>query len=448
MNNSSRTTSEIIIFAFILSLSNISLAVDYSYGVSTQYEDSNNLSGQIGGEDGQALTYGLNLEFDSATLREFEIEFTGSISKINYLVDTLEDETIKEIEANVFYKPLQSNFTLFSLLNVGTAPVNRFQPQNVNNIRDELTIAVRPSYAIPITKLDNINIGYSYVDLQLEDVAVIQQFQASSNTTKTILLDYEKTVNATNLFSLNYSKGMTDFDQNQAVGAIDYDQDDLFLRWVVTGQTNQLQVDFGKSKITDEFGEDLSLSLKSISYNRQINTENSLALSFSKSFSSLLNTNQATNTVTTNGQNNLNAAQIVEDYTASFIHNGSLLTATVGYSDTQIRQAFTQNVEKRKTVQANVTYLLSRILSNSGRSNIRLNYSKSESDFDSLITNITAREIEAYSITFNYVLSSKFAVATAYTVRDNFSDSLNLLQTQIDSKGFSIQFSYRDNGRF
>lgn len=431
----------------LLSASSLVNGADYSYAFNTSYEVSDNLSGLQGGIEGEATTIGLNFSFGSTTYREWEVELNGSISKINYSVDSLFSETNKEIEANVLYKPLQSHFTMFSLLNIGQAPINRFETQEVNNTRDEVILAIRPLYSFPITKIDTLNIGYAYVDTKLEDVDTVQAFQISSNISSNFILNYEKSINATNRISLNLSKGKTNFDDAFDQGAIDYDQEDVFIRWVVAGQTNQLQIEYGNSKIVDERSQDLDIKLQTLSYDRQINSENSLQLSYSKSFGNALNTNQATNTITIDQQNDLNTAQIVEDYSLNFTHNGNVLTSTVGFSNTNLNQVFTDNTEKRQSFQVGIVYRLSRILNNSGQSNIRVDYEKSESDFDTVRTTIVNNEIETYNVSYNYVYSSNFTVSLIYVSRDTMQLDLNLLDTLIESESVAIRFVYGDRGR-
>lgn len=441
------TNSKVYVSLFLLFISRALYAADYSYGVSSEYEDSDNISGLQAGAEGEVKTVGINFTFGSTNYREWEIELNGGISNIYYSTDELGDETLKELEANVLYKPLQSHFTMYTLVNSGVAPINRFQPQEVNNIRDELVIALRPLYSIPLTKIDTINIGYAYVDYQLEDVDTTVPFQISSNTATNFILNYEKEVNASNSISFNFGKGKTDFKDNIGFGAIDYEQDDLFLRWVVEGQTNQLQVEYGKSKIVDEFLQKLDISLQTFSFDRQINTENSLELSYSKSFGNVLDTNQATNTVTTSPPNDLNTAQIVEDHSFSYTHNGNVFNTTFGFSNTNLNQVFTENIEKRKSIQLELTYRLSRILNNSGLSNISFLYTKSESDFDTSRTDFVYHEVESYNVAYNYVYSSNFTISLIYASRDTSQLDINLLNIPIESESFSIRFAYGDRGR-
>lgn len=423
-------------------------ASEYSYSLNSQFEDSDNLSGRQGGEEGNAKTVGLSFQLGSTNFREWELEFSGALSRVTYSDESLSDETIKEIETNLFYKPLQSNFTLFSLLNVGQAPINRFETQDVNNTRDELTFALRPFYALPLTRLDALNIGYSYVDYQLEDIESAQPFQISSNTTSSFLINYEKKINATNQFSLNLSVGETDFDDTITLGAIDYQQDDVFMRWVVTGQTNQLQVEYGTSKIVDELQQKLDIKLQRLSYSRQLNRDNSLELNYSKSFGNALNTNQSTNTTTATQQNILNTAQIVEDYSLTYTRAGLLLDITIDFSDSQIKQVFTSNVEQRKSVGLALTYRMSRLINNSGQSNVRLSYNKSESEFDTVRTNFVSNEIENYTFSYNYVYSSNLLMSLAYNVRDTMQLDSDQVDTPIESKSVSIRIVYGDRGRF
>lgn len=425
-------------------------AVDYSYNLFSSIERSNNLGGFQDSQEGDAYSLGFGFDIESVEQAEWEVDLLGRVQKTRYSIDEFGDEDINELEANLFYKPKGSNFRLAALANVGQTPINRFQVQNINNKRDESTFAVRPSYFFSMTPSDRINIEYTVVKYHLEDVESDQLLinENSSNDYNSILLNYQKDFDKTNQVSINIRKAETDFKDDLELNAIDYDQEDYFLEWVVTGRTNQLQVDLGKSEIINQIDQVSDQELQRISYTRQITSDNQVTFEYSKGISNPIDTNRAANTISINDQTNLAQAQVTTDYSFQYTHTDRLLSGSFRFSDAEANQVFSDGIELRKSAQVALTYLLSDMTNNFSRSNLVINYSKSESDFESPLTTIIFNEIETYSLALNFVYSSDFAISLVHSIRDTIQTDNSLIESQVDSTSTLILFTYRDRGRF
>ncbi len=435
---------------FILLGSNVfyevAYAIDYSYAMNVGYEDSTNLRQVINGEDGQAQSVGLVFDLSSNLKREWDLNLNGNF-EITDFSENIQTQQIKGLQALGIYKPLESNFVLVSLIDVSQIPINRFQTQDVNNIRDQYAYAFKPSYYLSLTPTDKINFEYTFVDFNLEDIATTQIALNSSNVNNSVLVNYEKQINATNNITINLRTGNTDFDTLSLQGAIDYDQDDLFVRWLVVNTTNQFQFEYGFSKITDELNRKFDQAHKLFSFTRQINQANSFSLDYSDRFNNALNDNRATNTIAINQLNNLTTAQSLEQYSINYTIDKNYFTANLGLSDVKLVQVGTQNTEDRMALNFGATYILSRFLEESGRSNLQLNYSRSESDFDTTLTNFISNEVEIFNLTFNYVYSSNIIFSLGYNVRNVNQLDNSFTASSIDSKGIMFSFTYSDRGK-
>ncbi len=439
-----QTKIPLILLNFVFSAP--AFAIDYSYSVNAGYEDSTNLTQTVDGEDGSATSVGIVFDINSNLRREWDLNINGDFEVTDFS-DDLQTQKIKNLQALGTYKPLETNFVLVTLADVSQIPINRFQTQDINNIRDQYAYGFKPSYFFSLTPTDKINLEYTFVDFNLEDVDGIQVAINSSNVNNSALINYEKKINATNTLSLNLRSGDTDFDTLSLQGAVDYEQNDIFLRWLLVSSTNQLQIEYGFSKIKDELGREFDQNQKSLSFTRQINQTNSFTFDYSDRFSNALNTNLATNTISINQLNNLTTAQAVEEYAFNYNLDKNYFTANIGLSDSQLNQVGTQNTEQRKSFSLGASYVLSRILEGSGRSNIQLSYSKSESDFETTLTSFISNEIETYNLTYNYVYSNNIVISLGYRVRNANQIDLNFNASSIDSKGILLRFSYSDRGK-
>jgi len=421
-------------------------AAQYQYALNTQVEDSNNITGQLGGDEGEAYSLGLSFGLDSFQLREWDIDLNGQISSVEYSEDSLQNEELYDFQSTVLYKPLHSKFTLLTLANYGQVPINRFSTQEVNNVRDERAWVMRPRYYYSMTQTDRVNFEYTFFDYYLEETDQPVLGQNSTNVTQSFLVNYEKQVNPTNSLSLNLKTSETEYDESE-VNAIDYDRDDIFLRWVMRNSTNQIQIDLGESDIVDANQQELKQDLQVVSISRQINLNNSIELAYSNSFNNQLNTNENTNTVSVNQQNNFSRVQVVEEYSLNFTHDDSIFDFTLGFSDSEIDQVGSNNTEQRKQGSVGLTYSLTRLFNNGSRSSVRINYIKSESEFDTSFTAIAANEIDNYRIAFNYAFSSNFQISLEYSVRNTIQQNVDFTVNEIDTESTFINFIYSDRGR-
>jgi len=433
---------------FILSV-NLS-ALEYTYNFDLGYEDSNNLNQRVDGEAGQATDFGFGFNLTNSLQKEWDLDLTGRISRTNYSVDDLSDETLKDIAGNATYKSSTSNFSVTGLLNISQAPANRFQTQEVNNIRDQNVYALMPSYFFMVNSSDRINASYTLVDFNIEGLDANFQGaagQAASSLDQNLLINYSKRLNATNAIAFNIRTGEIDFDDSIELGAVDYDRDDYFLSWSVTGQTNQMQVEFGRSKITDVLSRTQEQDYQLFSFTRQLNRTNSLTLSYSNGFNNPIS-NLQTGISVNQQNNNITAAQEQKQYSLGYTLNGDFLSLNINASEAEVRQSFTGNIENRQIVSVGLTYRFSRTLDSFGRSNISLNYSKTDGEFESQLTNIQNNNIENYSVAYNYVYSSNLVFSLSYQSRETTQIDITNSQSLTDSKSTFFTISYSDRGRF
>ncbi len=446
--------NQLIPFIFMLCCFKIS-AIEYIYTVDTGYENTNNITQRFDGPRGRVMDYGLGFNLTNSLQKEWKLDLSGQISSSHYSDNDLSNDTRKTLQGIAIYQSSISNFAFTTLADISQAPANRFQTQEVNNTRDQNVYAVMPSYYYAVNSSDRMLASYTFVDFNIEGVEDVQAGQARSSTGQSFLVNYAKRLNTTNVIAFNVRSGQTDFDDDLIFGngvtqqAVDYDQIDVFLSWVVAGQANQLQFELGKSEIDDQLDRNQSRDSRLVSITRQVNRTNALALSYAEGFNSSLSNIQATNTITVNQQNNnIAAAQESEQYSFRYTISESRLDTNINISSTKLRQTFTENIEERKMVSISMRYFLSRFMEISGRSSILINYSKSKSEFDSDISNIRSNEIKAYGITFNYIYSSNLMFALSYNIRDALQVDMSNFQSIADSKSTLFTVVYSDRGRF
>ena len=423
-------------------------SAQYGYAISTSYEDSTNLSGFAGGEAGDTTQLGLNFSLEADQTREWSFNLSTRFEGNQYSLDTVEDEDIYNLDSTAIYTPQNTNFSLTTVVSAGQVPINRFRVQNINNLRDEEIVLVRPRYFVSFTRTDRINFVASYFDYTLDESEELQSLQDSSNTTSSFLINYEKQVNATNIVSMNLRTAQTEFKDPLDLNAIDYDRDDMFFRWVVQGRTNQIQVDLGESKIVDDLGQELKQDLQIASFTRQLNQNSQFELIYSNSFNNQAFGNQATGTISLNQQNSLTGVQKIEEYEAVYRFDTGFLTTELSRARSTIEQVNQGNEEERKTSRINIRYALNRLFNSDERIDLSIGYSEQEGNFDTLLTNITSNRTENTSIGINYLVTSNFQIGLTYTDRETEQFSNLAPGNLVDTQSTTITFLYRDRGRF
>lgn len=427
-------------------------ALEYTYSVDAGYQDSDNISQDFDGEAGKSLDYGIGFSLKNSLQKEWEIDLQTRLSRTNYFEADLSDEKTIDLSGLATYKSLSSNFTVTSLANIIQAPNNRFTPQEINNIRQQAVYALMPSYYVSINAADRINMFYTAVVYNLEEPEGLQSSQqtgqARSSKGKSLLLNYAKKLNSTNILAFNIRDGETDFDDNVPT-VIDYDRKDMFFSWDLTRKTGQLRMELGRSEIVDQLDQKQELDHKLFSFSRQLNRKNVLSILYSDGFNNPLSNVQESSNVSVNQQNNnITAAQEVTEFALDYLYTGDFLSASVLISEQEARQSFSENLEVRKRLSVNMTYLLSRFFERSGRSNIRINYTKADSEFDSEFTNTLSNEVESYGITYNHVYSSKLTLSLSYAVRNTLQLDINDNEAIIDSHSTFFTVTYLGAGRF
>jgi hypothetical protein len=422
-------------------------AIEYRYAASGIVQSSDNLTQRIDGEEGTANTLGIDFTFISEANIDWSLDVTGNLSTTEYSISELAREDIKSFRGLTLYRPEDNNFRFMLLANVAQVPRNRFQTQDINNLRDTTLIAAKPAYFINVNKSDKLNFSAMRIDFDTETESAVFTARDASRSVDEFSIGYDKQINATNSLSIIAKDKFNDFVPSLAEGGVDYDQTDVYLQWVVTGQANEIQVQYGRSKIEDALNRDLSDDLLLFTFARRINRYQTLTLSYTEGFDQFLEINQATETINVRLQNNdITTAQQVREHTLAYNHNGTYFQFGVNGFERLSKQVFDDNEDLQKGFSMRATYSLSRLIGTPLNSGISLSFRRADNYFDNNLTTVNRILTENTGLRYNHAYSPKLSFFVELTKRESTQESNAPLENN-DSNSVFFGFTYSDSGK-
>ncbi len=434
-------------FVFLSGMTLLSASVHsatFQYSVNTNVLSSDNLSQRQDGEDGTANIFGFNFAINSSLTKEWLVDITSTYNYIDYSVDELASEQSKNFQGYVNYLPEKSNFSLALLQSISQTPRDRFQTEEVNNLRDVEVSAVTPSYFIRLDPVNRINFSATYLDMNSEDSQGLATAQNNSQINEIYSVGYENQINATNRISLNARHTRTEFDD---ASAIDYSQRDYFFRWQMDGSTNQMTLEYGEASITDDLFQKSKVDLSRLIFTRQMNRSQSLELRYVQGFDTILNGNQANNAV--NQQNNgVAAAQAIDEQAVTYRFGDGSFSMAIDAFKRKLTQAFSTNSEVQEGYSANMGLSLTRLFNTPLNRQLQITYTKTDNTYDIQFSNFTGADIETAQVTYNHSYSQNLAFSFSWIDRTSVQTDINGNFLDNSSESFMIGFVYSDNGRW
>jgi len=419
-------------------------AAEYSYSVFSDLTYSNNITRRVQEESGTALTNGASANYSVVALEEWELDFAASFSNIDYSSDNLRREKRKSLMGSAFYLPRSSNFSLFLLESISQVPQNRFSIQDVNNVRDVESTTIQPAYFFNLSPTDRINLEATYIDLTNDQDDLLVSSIDGSRVTEQGSIGYQRQINPLNRVSFIGESEQTTFDAGIDDGVLDFDQEDVFLRWEYISISTQLQIDYGRSKLSNELEQTEESDLYSFLLTRQLSAAKTLSLTSSKGFNNLLRSNIGAGTAFVDDElSDFGTASEVKDSSLNYSSTGLLFESLVSLTYKKIGSTVILNTQRRMALGLSTTYYLFTASNTPLDSNLTFDYSLSKNEFDTDLSSVNRNDVELIAITYNHGYASAFA----YYVRLEQRNTSQNNRESGDSTSISVGFSYAPLGR-
>jgi|GEM_PF-2997544 len=449
MIQTTRYLKNVILLSILFSWSGSSISTEYQYSLLSRYQISDNITQNVDGESGNSLLLGVDFSFQSDQYSSWEFDLSGNYSTTDYSLSNLAREESKSLRGIYLYRPKESNFRFLTLADISQVPRNRFQTQEVNNLRDTGLLAVKPSYFVSINPNDKINMSYTGVNFDIEAASEIATNQDNSRMVDEYSISYEKQVNPTNVMSIVAQEKNTDFDEGLAQGAVDFDQEDLFLQWVVNSRINSIQIELGKSKVRDALGQELDGNLALVSLFRRLNRIQTIELVYSEGFDSFFGINLATETINVNVQSNdLARAQRIRERSLAYVYNAATFQFSMNIFKRDAKDAFGDNRDQQSGGNFRAVYPLSLLSRNLTNADLALSYRHTENDFNTNLSTVDTSKVDILSLRFSHAVNSGFTYFIELNEREAEQEDFALLGLSNNSQSINLGFSYTDRGKF
>ncbi|MEP1743955.1 MAG: hypothetical protein ABJI60_16760 [Kangiellaceae bacterium] len=425
-----------------LMISPISLAIEFEYSLFSTYRYSDNLAQNNLQLSGTALNSGGTFAFENEARNVWTVDFSGAISKEWFSIDELDRQDRNQLSASIEYGSPNSNFEFLLRDDYSQAPRDRFAVQEVGNLVDVNVVTVRPSYFFNITPLDLINAEVTYLDSKREgedsDVIGQESFDFVNISRE---VRYEKTLNSSSDASLVVESVTTRFNED-SIGT-DFDQENVFLRWVGRGRLNQIQVEIGQATVTNENDEDFDTELLNILYNRQITGSANIGVSIRNSVNFVVSESFIEDSINVDDQiGSFGSAQKVKSININYDMTGDSLSGNFQIFKANYSGLSGSNSEDRLGAGVTMTYSLSQYFSSAPQTNITAVLERNKTEFENAAGTDIQNDEWLYSVQFNYFAKASLSYFIQYLQRDVSSTSTTSAFLSGDAESISVGFNY------
>ena len=413
-------------------------AVEIDYTITSSFRHSDNLAERPEALGGDATSAALTLDIESVNNAAWDFRLSSNFASTDYSVSELEREDRKSFALDARYDPANSNFDLLLSNNYSQVPRNRFVSQSVNNLREISVSYIRPIYFIKLSPLDRLNVDYTYIDFTnlnaSEDSSILYGTRISQESS----LGYEKKISAISSIGVYQSKVDTSFSEAINDSIIDFEQTDTFIRWQTTGQFTQLAIEYGFSDVINVRKEKVSSTLKRLSFNRRINSNQVLTLRYQVGFDTVLNSNLATNSININSaSSDFGTAQEVDEASVEYTYAGALLSTSLSYIDRKTSSAIGDDSEEREEFVLSVEYSLSRLFNVRTQNTIEVFARVFDNEFDTELSSITESSTQIYGLRYNHPINRNLVFFSEYAKRNSEDDNTD---QNTNVRSYSIEF--------
>lgn len=433
--------SKFLLLLLVLNIGKVS-ALEYNYSIfaTTLYND--NFNSNLEDPSGYSLNSGVSFRVNTDQNSDWILDATGVYSKEFFSLSQLTAQSTNQLAFDLNYDASDSNFSLLLRDDFSQTPQNRTSTQGVNNLTDVNVVTVRPEYFFNLTSLDKLYFEAAHIKSNRTDQSELVSDGLSFDTkTKIKSIRLERKLNASSDFSFVATETDTDFESDSGADSTDFVQDDRYFRWVGRGIYNQLQLEYGASKIVDEEGRDFDTDLLSVIYSRQINSSHELEVSYREGFDVQLSDNSIDGSVDISDES-FGAAQEFSSSNISYIVSGSFVNFTINLFELKFNGTGNDTEELRKGASVSASYSLAKVFSTAIDTNIAIDFRKSENTFTALVGSNINTETQTIDLRFNYVYSPTMSYFVSLNVRATDSDNpINQLNGG-DSNSIGVGFVY------
>jgi len=445
-----RTCNRAIFISFFIFLftCNCIVALEYQYGLNANYRLSDNILESMPATSGSIVNTGFSFNLTEREHKDWFVQARGTFNHEEFSVDQVRSRNRKSFSGRFEYNPSSNNFSLIVLDELSEVPEDRFNAQSDLNVRETNVLSVIPSYVYNMSALDRLNFRGNYVKTKnngAQNGNQANQIINASQESKSYSAEYERQLNSTNQLFTIYSKTMVAFDSGNG---IDYDLQNLLLRWVINGRATGVQLEFGRSEIEDVNSNVVGLNTYRATVRRIINSSHSFVIDIRKAFDSEIETNSVNNSVDIgDAANNLIRAQIIKSSNLRYEINTESLVASVSIFQNETRDAVGISQEEQVGYTGSLSYPISRLFFGNDRSQLQLNFSDSKNTFDSNTNNFQAFEnrVRLQELIYSHNYNDKLSFYLVIQNQELSGGRLNSGSLQGDSKSISIGFNYSSN---
>ncbi len=431
----------IVAFPILLSVQSLH-AIEFEYSLFSTYRYSDNLAQNNLQLSGTALNSGGTFNFENESQNVWSVDFSGSISKEWFSIDEIDTQDRNRLSASIEYTSPTSNFEFLLRDDYSQAPRDRFAVSDVDNTVDVNVVTIRPSYFFTITPLDVINAEVTYLDSRREgeDVDVVGQ-ESFDFINISRELRYEKTINKSSDISLVLENVTTEFNED-SLGR-DFEQDNVFLRWVGRGRLNQIQLEIGQATVINENQEDFDTELLNILYSRQITGNANLGISLRNSVNFVVSESFIDDSINVDDQiGSFGSAQKVKSLNVLYDMTGDSLSGNFQLFKAVYEGVSQSNSEDRMGAGLSLTYSLSQYFSSAPQTNLTLNLERNKNEFENAAGANIKNDEWVYSLQFNYFAKASLSYFVQYLQRDASSTSTTSAFLSGDAESISVGFNY------
>lgn len=437
-----------LIYTAVLLSSKIG-AADYGFSIFSTLSHSDNLTQSDPKSSGSSLNTGLTFDFGLDDDYSWTIELSGQFAREVFSIDELSNQDTKLLLASANYEAKGSNFALLVRDDISQKPQNRFATQSIGNVADVNILTVRPSYFFKFTPIDRLFLEATYMKTSTNNQSLLFEDELSFDfISKGGNIRYEKKINATNDLALVVETNDTEFEEFESLPTVDFTQDDIFIRWVVRGRLNLLQLELGESNVEDQFSREFDTNLAGLLYKRILTQTQEIVLNVRDGFLVTLNDNFTDNTLSANNQSSdFGSAQEFKKRTLTYTKSDKNLGANFNLFDFDFQSVAGTSNESRQGIELGISYSLVRLLSTQYDTSISFTYSRSKDNFETTIGEDLENTIDTYRLRYDFAQSTAMSYFLEYRARNSDSDGRNSRFIVGDSNTISIGFIYAPFGR-
>ncbi len=432
---------KLLSLVFIPSLalgSNIEVGLGLSGGTST------NISQLADGAEGNVFESSLSFALEENDYRNFELDIDSAINRFYYTPDNLETETQYELTLTSRYEFSELNSSVGVFSEITQVPINRFQTQEVNNLREANTSAIFGNHFVRLSGKTQFGVDYQHAKFYVDSDIPTFRLQDASREEQQGLFSLSNRLNSNNTLQIRFQKKDTDFEDDDDLINSDYFQYDLIASWQGENETTTINLELGNSKVKDFIGRSYEDENAQLIINRQINRQQRLRLQVNKGVASLFTLDRTTGEIFVNQQNDsISQAQIAKGGGLQYDLNFTRFGMTASYFESKLEGVFIESEEVTRNKGLLLQMAVGQDTLQNAQTRLSAFFTQDEIDAEPGISIVNENFVRQRVFTYSHQFTTQFDLALRYVKRDGFQTFFAGQRTSISSEAIILSFEYR-----